>query len=145
MAAREPGREPLSNHGRPVFRIPSSSIVKGLLFAALGALPAFFLNALLEVDWGWYLPVGLGLVGLRFKRDLCSGTDCDAVLPASALTCPKCGGTIAGSIRKRRDKHDAVAAYWREVRARKGIEALPEDAREDDDAPGDEPRGRAHG
>lgn len=58
---------------------------------SLGFLPALAVTACIG-------GIALGAIGRRRFTDRCSDRDCEAVLPAGAATCPRCGGTVRGVI-----------------------------------------------
>lgn len=112
--------EDLSNHGRPVFRVPQSRAITYSLLGLLGGMVVGVPTAAL-MHWlgpGILLPAG-GLAlgwkqGATKRYDVCSDPACDHVLAPEAAVCPGCGGTIAGSIRHRNERLDAEEAYERQ-------------------------------
>jgi predicted amidophosphoribosyltransferase len=80
------------------------------LFGFIGGALA---TALVRSLWPMVLLPALVFVAKNWCRNpLCSG--CEQRLAAVASTCDNCGGTVAGSIRDRRELHDAEDRYWAE-------------------------------
>lgn len=119
------------NEGRPVFRHRRSSLWAMYFWPLAGLLLSIPLRFLLDTQASLLLVPAALFAAWRFRRDHCTGTDCDAILNAGVTVCPVCGGTVAGSIPRLRDRFDAEAQYWRKVRAR-GAD-VPEDEIDEDE------------
>lgn len=108
------------NVGRPVFRVQ----------ARWGAKLGRFLAMAVFIGGGFVVrsmpgsgvtmthlgigAVGLGalgyLVGLLFRDERCSEPKCGAALDATMTACPRCGGTIAGTIKNAKERLAAEEA-----------------------------------
>lgn len=103
---------------RPVFRLrrahPGMGLFVGAIIGFLGSLAARTVDPignLLIVAGplvGWF-------VGRSMQYDLCSLPGCRAPLPSDAETCPRCGGAVAGVIRRAEAHFSAAADFRREL------------------------------
>ena len=118
------GRIARENTGRSTFRVIGTAaaawtglglaIAFGVIFAA-AAIAAPFVSGP-PLGWVAYQPILALLVGgplLGFvlgkqqRRDVCSDPSCNARLPQPATTCPRCGGTLAATLKHRNERLDA--------------------------------------
>ncbi len=105
------------NTGKPVFRIERSMATSLGRFFGLGTMVigGFASRAVADagISMGHVTVTGLGLaiVGLLIGRFIpdhrCSEAKCGNRLPTDASECPRCGGTVAGSIKKATDRLSA--------------------------------------
>lgn len=108
----EPVEDPVRgmNVGRPVFRIQKTMAVNLARFFGLGTmvLGGFASRAVADagLDMAQVTVTGLGLavvgglVGRFIPDHRCSEAKCGQRLPREATVCPRCGGTLAGTIAK---------------------------------------------
>jgi hypothetical protein len=138
FAAVDRARALTRHAGLPVFRVGRSESRMRILFAAAGVGLATAVALALGLGTGVFAVVAFGLlivgvtVGTRFEKaaiDECS--DCPALIPPTADTCPGCGGTIAGRIASRDERLGAREA----LEARDGARDVSDG--EDSDAPDD--------
>ena len=105
--------KPVSNAGRPVFRVPEENVmapmtILGFFAATVGmAFTAFVFDS----ASGAFAGLGgaaIGLwTGLRRRHEICSDPECRTKLLPDAATCPGCGGTISGRIKSADDRLEA--------------------------------------
>jgi hypothetical protein len=88
----------------PVFRVIGTRAGTGLLFGAgLGLVSGFGLEralgspALFAAALGGGAIIGV-MLGMMRRADTCSEPSCGGALPQDAVRCPKCGGTLRGTI-----------------------------------------------
>jgi hypothetical protein len=105
----EPEPEPPPwNTGRPIFRVRPGYERGDRVLASFIALALGFLASRLDLRLG-------GVVGLfgfwaardlirQFGADRCSDPECDQRIPKGAVSCPNCGGSVAGEIRARNER-----------------------------------------
>jgi len=133
--------EDLPNFGRPVFRLMES---RALGYSLGGFLAGIILGAsavalVHEPALGAAFPLaGLGLgwrQGNRHRQDLCSEPECRAVLGPDVITCPGCGGTVAGSIRHPGDRLAAEEEYERNNRPKRRARPMKRRHRKTDSTP----------
>ena len=118
-AALQPADDPVRgmNQGKSIFRIERSMATSLGRFFGLGTMVigGFASRAVADagISMGHVTVTGLGLavVGLvagRFIPDhRCSEAKCGSRLPKGASQCPRCEGTVAGSIKKATDRLSA--------------------------------------
>jgi hypothetical protein len=107
------------NLGRGLWRIASTSSGR---FGMVGAIAAGTVAGLLAWRFEWSIAgagagaaalgaAAGGVLGLRFVRYACSDATCTAALQAAATErCPKCGGTLLGTLDDERDRLEAEDA-----------------------------------
>jgi hypothetical protein len=108
---------PLSNEGRPVFRVRDSSArtailcyVGGTAGAVAGLIASMITDSYSFVAVGLVLGIVFALTFGRNAPDYCSGPGCHKRLAAGDNTCPSCGGTIRGRIDSFSDHLEAEEA-----------------------------------
>jgi hypothetical protein len=118
-AAMQPAEDQVRgmNTGKPVFRIERSMATSLGRFFGLGTMVigGFASRAVADagISMGHVTVTGLGLaiVGILIGRFIpdhrCSEAKCGNRLPTGASKCPRCGGTVAGSIKKATDRLNA--------------------------------------
>lgn len=105
--------EPLSNVGRPVFRVPEdhvilSTVLPGWIAASAGMLITGVLFDSMSGAFAGFGGAALGFwVGMRRRFEICSDPECRTKIPPEAVTCPGCGGTISGKIKSANDRLEA--------------------------------------
>ncbi len=131
------------NIGRRTFRIRRTRAVP---FGALGAALAVLLVVLLRARVGFRLALLLGaaafvvclVIGLRRRWDYCSDPDCRADLAPDATVCPRCGGTISGTLSHPNERLEAEERLRRRDGDTADGEADAGEADDDDDPPEDD-------
>lgn len=121
-------RAPKRNRGRHVFRVVRTratqyAMLFGSAAATIGGVvaraePAAVLGSALL---GTVLGAG---VGQRRRNDACSDPSCEARLSDGQHTCPRCGGTVSGNIRRAEDRLAALEEIERE----RGLRRCSDDA-----------------
>jgi len=118
------GRIHRANAGRATFRVVGTTAAAWTMVGFGFALVGFCLGAWIAsyfvsgppLAWvggraiaAWFFTwPGIGFAfGKRRRRDHCSDSSCNAVLPPGASVCPGCGGTIAATLKHRNDRLDA--------------------------------------
>ena len=115
------------NAGHPVFRVRESHVVlstvlPGLIFGIGGMALTGVLWGSQSGFWAGAAGAAIGLrTGLKGRCDVCSDPECKAKIPEPAVTCPGCGGTVAGRI----DNPDQRL----EAEERLGMGSSPHDSR----------------
>lgn len=109
------------NVGKPVFKIDRSMAPRLGRVLFMGVLMLGGVASRMSPNQGMGMgmiagaAIGLGLLGLlvgRLLRDRrCSEPKCGASLPAEAKTCPRCGGTVVGTIAHPRERLAAEEAF----------------------------------
>src|SRR5262249_42530354 len=112
---------------RPIFRLrrghPGLGLFAGSLAGGVAAialspgLPVFLAGSTL----GW-------LIGRFIRVDVCSDPRCREALPSEAEECPRCKGTVAGTIRYASEHYSASADVRRELAALRAKEKGKSDA-----------------
>jgi len=115
------------NVGKPVFMIDRSMAPRLGRVLFMGVLMLGGVASRMSPNQGLGMgmiaaaAIGLGLLGLTIGRLLrdrrCSEPKCGASLAPDARTCPRCGGTIAGTIAHPRERLAAEEALHRQAAA----------------------------
>ena len=101
------------NAGHPVFRVRESHVVLSTVLPGMiaGIAGMVVSGVLYDSQAGFLAGIAGGAVGLRMglkgRCDICSDPECRAKIPAADVTCPGCGGTVAGRIRSADDRLEA--------------------------------------
>ena len=121
------------NAGKPVFLVDRSMAPRLGRVLFMGALMLGGVLSRMSPDQGVGLSnvaviaAGLGLGGLgigrMFRDRRCSEPKCGGPLGASDRTCPRCGGTVVGTIKHPRERLAAEEAYLRAQTATSPSEA----------------------
>ncbi|MCC6526155.1 MAG: hypothetical protein IT373_26140 [Polyangiaceae bacterium] len=105
------GQRPGVNRDRVVFRIKHDHALLGVFVAIVPAL--FMIGAL--GPFGAVIPMVIGLVwGAARVRYECSDAECGGRLEGEDVTCPRCGGTVGGTLRNRHERLAAEEAFLAE-------------------------------
>ena len=105
--------EPVSNAGRPVFRVPEehvilSTVLPGWIAATAGMLITGVLFDSMSGAFAGFGGAAIGFwVGLQRRCDICSDPECRTKIPPADVTCPGCGGTVAGRIKSANERLEA--------------------------------------
>jgi hypothetical protein len=95
------------NVGRTTFRVP----YRGYWAAGLGVAAGIFgFLAPVGLVVGPAAMLGLGVAGLFAVKPkfMCSDPECMCIMETAVETCPRCGGSIADTIKSARDRLDAL-------------------------------------
>jgi hypothetical protein len=95
------------NIGRTTFRVP----YRGYWAAGLGVAAGIFgFLAPMGLVVGPSAMVGLGVAGLFAVKPkfICSDPECTCIMETAVETCPRCGGSIADTIKSARDRLDRL-------------------------------------
>ncbi len=123
-----------ANRGRPIFRVRGTYALRLgrmvtipiLLAGGLAAGPLARAVTVSQVLAAAAAAAAVALlVGRAIRDDRCSEPRCGARLPAEADVCPRCGGTIAGTIDHPHDRLEALERLERRPPPDGGADRAP--------------------
>ncbi|OGQ90969.1 MAG: hypothetical protein A2289_00640 [Deltaproteobacteria bacterium RIFOXYA12_FULL_58_15] len=111
---------PKFNEGRPVFRVPTKKLGGKTLLLIMGGFVLFIVVGVATKDLAVSMTAGLVaataafVFGPRVRYDQCADVECEEIIPAGATICPRCGGTVSGTIKNASDRLEAEEALFAE-------------------------------